>query len=246
MFIGKKCILMAPVAFSTVLLDFSGLYDQEDFCPDGAVRVDLRDLDGTACFCDASAAAQIRSRIRPLPAHGLHWIDGGDYHYASLFWLEKVARPFALVLFDHHPDDQPGAFGADLLSCGSWVAAARARLPLLRGVRWIHSSSSSLAATGDPSCDEMADQVGHDVPIYLSIDLDVLGPDDARTNWDQGTMTLPALKALVKDLAARHEILGIDVCGGLTEAQGATLEDLAINRRTRTELQELFVYLQAK
>ena len=224
---------MASVAFSTVLLDFSGLYDQEDFCPDGAVRVDLRDLDGTACYCDVSAAAQIRSRIRPLPAHGLHWIDGGDYHYASLFWLEKVDRPFALVLFDHHPDDQPGAFGADLLSCGSWVAAARAQLPLLRGVRWIQSG-------------EMAGQVGHDEPIYLSIDLDVLGPDYARTNWDQGSMTLPELKALVKDLAARHEILGIDVCGGLTEAQGATPEDISINRRTRTELQELFVYLQAK
>ena len=224
---------MPPVAIPTLLLDFSGFYEQVRFCPDGAVLVPLRDLDGTACYCDAAAAAQIRERLRSLPVHALHWIDGGDFHYATLFWLEKVDRPFGLVLVDNHPDDQPGAFGADLLSCGSWVAAARTQLPLLREVYWIHGG-------------EMADPVGHDVPIYLSVDLDILGPDDARTNWDQGAMTLPQLKAFIRQLATRHEILGIDVCGGLTEAQGATGEDHTINRKTITELQELFVYLQAK
>ena len=231
---------MAPFAFSAVLLDFAGLCEQDDFRPDGAVRVDLTDLDGTACYCDDSAAAQVRKRIEDLPSRAVHWIDGGDYHYASLFWLEKLDRPFALLLIDRHPDDQPGAFGADLLSCGSWVAAARARLPLLQRVHWIHESSSSPFAS-----EPVIPGLTGDLPIYISLDLDVLRREDARTNWDQGTMTLPELKSLLRALAARYEILGIDVCGGLTDAQGATPQDHTINHRTRTELQELFVYLQA-
>ena len=217
------------------MLDFSGFYEQVRFCPDGAVRVSLRDLDGTACYCDAAAAAQIRERLRSLPVHALHWIDGGDFHYASIFWMEKTARPFCLVLIDHHPDDQPGAFGEDLLSCGGWVADARRDLPLLRDSHWIRQ-------VPDRPADAPFFQPG--LPVYLSIDKDVLSPEWARTNWDQGGMSLPQLKALIRRIASCREILGIDVCGGLTAAQGATPHDFAINLRTDTELQDFLVSLQ--
>ena len=82
------CFLMPPEAFLTCLLDLSGLYEEEGFAPEGAVRVDLTGLEGTACYCDAEAADRIRDCCRGLPVRALHWIDGGDFHYVSRLWLE--------------------------------------------------------------------------------------------------------------------------------------------------------------
>ena len=95
------------------------------------INVDFSHLEGTNCYCSAESAAVIRQEIAGLPAAAFHCIGTGDYHYQTLFWLEKLQEPFCLVLFDNHPDDQDGAFGGELLSCGGWVAAAR-RLPCCR------------------------------------------------------------------------------------------------------------------
>ena len=218
------------MAFLTYIMDFSGIYSEEDFDPAGSVRLSFSDLDGTECYCDDAAAEAIRRRIAPYPAEALHWIDGGDYHYASRFWLERIARPFCLVLIDHHPDDQPGAFGGELLSCGAWVADARRDLPALRGTVWVNGPGQDLRLP--------------DLPVYLSIDKDVLSKEYARTNWDQGSMTLAQLKDTVRAIAAQREILGVDVCGELSAAKGAVARDYAINRATNLELQDFFVSLR--
>ena len=49
--------------------------------------------------------------------------------------------------------------------------------------------------------------------LYISIDKDALAPAYAATNWDQGSLTLDALKECISILAANHKILGIDICG---------------------------------
>ena len=48
---------------------------------------------------------------------------------------------------------------------------------------------------------------------HISIDKDALAPAYAATNWDQGSLTLDALKECISALAANHKILGIDICG---------------------------------
>ncbi len=228
---------MAPEALSTLLLTFSGIYSEEFFCPDGAVRIDFSSLEGTECYCDEAAAMEIRRWLDPFPPKGVHWIDSGDYHYVSRFWLEKLDRPFELVLLDHHSDDQPSAFGDQMLSCGDWVADARKHLPLMKRDWWIRDvADACLSPDGDLL------QPG--LPVYLSIDKDILSPDWARTNWDQGSMTLPELKAILRRIAAVREILGIDVCGGLSEAKGACGKDVEINCRTDEELHAFFLSLQ--
>jgi len=52
---------------------------------------------------------------------------------------------------------------------------------------------------------------GTDGPLYLSIDKDVLSPEDAHTNWDQGVMRLVELQAAIAML--RERIVGSDVTG---------------------------------
>lgn len=49
--------------------------------------------------------------------------------------------------------------------------------------------------------------------LYISIDKDALSPVYAATNWDQGTLTLDALKDSITALTTGCKILGIDICG---------------------------------
>lgn len=49
--------------------------------------------------------------------------------------------------------------------------------------------------------------------LYISIDKDALSPSYAVTNWDQGSLTLDALKDCITTLASGRKILGIDICG---------------------------------
>ena len=191
---------------------------------------DFSSLEGTNCYCSEESAAKIRASLVSLPLRALHLIGTGDYHYLSLFWLERIPEAFDLVLIDHHPDDQTPAFGAQLLSCGSWVADAR-KLPALRRSFHIKEFSDSLQLPSDG------------FPVYLSIDLDVLSPDYARTDWDQGDMTLGELERVILSVSAEHPILGADLCGGLTEGKGAGEEDIDLNARTVGRLKKIFAPL---
>lgn len=49
------------------------------------------------------------------------------------------------------------------------------------------------------------------MPIYLSIDKDVLSPEDVRTNWDQGVMRLEEMRELIALMRGR--IIASDVTG---------------------------------
>ena len=179
-------------------------------------------MEGTNCYCCPESAATIRKEIAPLPAHAVHFIGTGDYHYISLFWLEKLEEPFSLVLYDNHPDDQETAFDAGLLSCGSWVARAR-ELSCCRNVWW-----NRLPPEDDA------------LPVYVSIDLDVLSEEFAHTDWDQGGMRLANLIEAMRTLACNRRILGVDICGGLSINKGASPEDISLNESTGEALYSVF------
>lgn len=165
-------------------------------------------LEGTCCYCSEDAAQSIRQAISGLPLCAAHFLGTGDYHYISLFWLERIAEPFALVLFDNHPDDQAGAFGDEVLSCGSWVARARS-LPFCKAVAWF---------AGDGKWH--GDSIPAGIPVYLSIDLDVLSKEFLETNWDQGAATPAQLETAVRESIQGHKVIGADICGGPAPESG--------------------------
>lgn len=49
--------------------------------------------------------------------------------------------------------------------------------------------------------------------VYVTIDKDVLHPDEAVTNWTQGEMRLDHVLACLRELAGCRRIIGLDVCG---------------------------------
>lgn len=209
------------------LINMSGVYAEEGFSPAGATSVDCTRLEGTNCYCSPDSGAILRSTLGKLPLEAVHWIDTGDYHYLSAFFLERIREPFQLILFDHHPDRQDSAFGSGLLSCGNWVAESiRNCGQMLRNVHTIGTDDGSRHEDG--------------LPVYLSIDLDILAPAEFRTDWTQGDLSLKGLTSLLGTIIAKDRVLGIDFCGGITRSKGASDRDLDLNRAVRERLSALY------
>lgn len=63
-------------------------------------------------------------------------------------------------------------------------------------------------------------ETGVSAPVYLSIDKDVLDPQEVRTNWDQGRMRSAELLRAID--ALRGRIVGSDVTGDVSQHRYAT------------------------
>ena len=243
--------------------DYGTLLDAA--CP--PERVDLSAVSGTHLYCGPEAGNAIAAAIHARGTHGIHFIDTGDYHYVTKFMTDEIHESFCLIQIDHHTDLQPGAFDAadgSTLSCGSWVRSVLQTNPFLQRLLLIGPPAESiLAAQADPVCQsgvrdgkirfisaedltayssagETADfsPLAAGLPVYLSIDKDILCREDAVTDWDQGDMTLPDLTGLLRRLLAGRRLLGADLCGGLS-ASDASPEAAAVNLRCDRALYQL-------
>ena len=238
-----------------IIMNFSGIYKEQQFWQTGEIQrniswVEVQELPGSNCYCDGDAMETLRQKLEEFDADGIHFIDSGNYHYMSRIWLEKLNTPFRLVVFDNHTDMQPPAFGG-LLSCGGWVAASLEELPLLKEVLLVGPDQEAFDQTepvlrekvrflsrenlGEMTLEEKIsffEELTAEFPTYLSVDKDVLCPEEASTTWSQGEMTLEELCQFVKILLEKQDILGMDVCGECDPdaCEGDHLNDLA-NRK---------------
>ena len=235
---------------SLLIADFTGVYAEEGFLRKLRDRgvpyrlVGLGDIEGTTCYCDPDAEAEISRRLVPEADERLRWIDSGDYHYVTRILAAREQAPFTLVLVDNHPDDQPPAFGG-VLSCGGWVKALREVNPMLEEV-WtlgpdhrIRNASGTVDRELEEGIDDLVTAVAGK-RVYLSLDKDVLDLSWARTDWSQGTYSLTRLKGWL-DRLLRLDVVAVDICGELTPEKGATPEDLRVNCETNIELQEFIL-----
>ena len=238
-----------------IILNYSGVcYESglSDLCP-GASLIDFSSLEGTNCYVDPESYANMRSFLREKDHCGIHWIDTGDYHYATKLFLEKIEQPFALLLLDHHPDMQRPAF--PVLSCGSWLRDSLEELPFLMhaaivgiagdlagecegfpGRTSVFMEQQSFSGIDDVAIDRIASCIPEGLPLYISIDKDVFSEEFARTDWDQGCMSLDFCMKLIEKASMGREILGIDLCGAITTSKGASEADFAINNETDRKL----------
>ena len=219
----------------TVITNFSGIYKNQNFYKNYAEEeifwTELSDLSGCNCYCDAEASDRIRKEIQAFTGKGLHFIDSGNYHYMTRLWLEKLQIPFRLLVFDNHTDMQPPAFGG-LLSCGGWIVASLEELPLLQEVilvgpdeeaytqvepdlqqKVLFLSREKLSTMTTEEKEGFFNNLSEDLPLYVSVDKDVLCKGDASTTWSQGDMHLSELMSFLELVLERQNILGMDVCG---------------------------------
>lgn len=240
---------------NVTVLNFSGIYDHESFyLQDKSSRfVDMRDISGTNCMCDEEARKEILRRIledyddaESSFAGGIHFIDNGNYHYISALYTGMIKEPFSLVVLDHHPDMLPPMF--DILSCGGWVMDVINNNPYVRDVHIIGADKKLIEELDDEIRNKAIFYELSDVfcgekqirlpdtklPVYLSIDKDVLKKDEITTNWDQGELTVDDLMFFIRALFITEkkcfgrDILGVDICGECAADQEGCDIDRAI------------------
>lgn len=202
-------------------IDFTGLYRLTDpFGGDEHEVIDCTDLSGCTMYVDAEAEEKLRSLLKDIDIKGIHFLDNGNYHYVTRFFLERIVSPFSLLVFDNHTDDQEPAFEG-IRSCGSWIRDAKADIKNMQEVMLVQGT------------ERISGELREGAKVYVSIDLDVLSEEELKVNWDQGKMYLRELTAMLKIKLQGHEILGIDICGGCLPEETGYLED---NKRVFNEL----------
>ncbi|MDO4274392.1 MAG: arginase family protein [Eubacteriales bacterium] len=252
--------MLKEKAIKIVVMDFSGIYRREQFGRYEVFWVEAKEIPGTNCYCDQEAMELLRSKIAEFPAKGIHFLDSGNYHYMSRLWLEKIREPFRLLVLDNHTDMQLPAFGG-LLSCGGWIAAALDELENLQEVILAGPDREAFSRTEAEyqgkvrflSREELKEQGAEgvrafisalpvDLPLYISVDKDVLCPGEADTAWSQGDMTLSELLDFLDKVAQRFasgggRILGVDICGE-SSVDGNT--ESRVNEKANRELLDFF------
>src|SRR5699024_313198 len=159
------------------------------------------------------------------------------------------------LVFDNHTDMQEAAFFG-LLSCGSWAGEVLDTHELLshicvagpglkdfreyKGQAWAKLTRicrEELSDGGEEILREFL-ETDPDLPLYISIDKDVLRKEEARTNWDQGELALDQLLKLLELIFEKRKVIGADICGENPPdtARPISGEDLQINSRTNREL----------
>ena len=207
-------------------LDCTKIVGTDCYCDDDAIKEINESIDNAEC--------DIENRGNSTNVPTIHFFDNGNYHYMSKLWTDRVQEPFTLIVFDHHPDMQPPRFGG-ILSCGGWVKEVLDNNKFIQnaiiiGVKdeLVKTVHEELSQSGKSSILEkvtfikeselstlpsFVSRLSSQHSLYISIDKDALSPSYAATNWDQGSLTLDALKDCITALTTGRRILGVDICG---------------------------------
>ena len=238
-----------------LILDFTHVYCDEYIKDIDRFRyIDCSDIEETDMYCSKEANKRIWEKIKPYGIQGIHYIDSGNYHYISKIITDHIDEPFGLVMYDHHTDMQipmvPG-----MMSCGDWAGQALSQNKNLRQLVIVGPPEKDIDQTlesynGSQSgrllifsaedlhgglFENKLKLIRTDLPLYISIDKDVLGTEDCETNWSQGDMSIDGLERLLgvflggqgeernSDACCNDEryagdirhsrILGVDICG---------------------------------
>lgn len=231
------------------IVSMSKVYESEDFYKpflNNGEFIDCSDISGINCYADDIARRTLETRLENIPVNSIHFIDSGNFHYLSYLFLSRIEEDFELVLFDKHPDCKAPMF-EEFLSCGGWVREVLFNLPHLKKVYMIGIDESLLYELDDlyDNRDRVEVISSYDLfmgnvlsktnlPVYISLDKDVLSEDEVTTNWDQGEMTFAELTKYLEAILDRREVLGIDICGEPDIHEAGSV--FAGNSRINTEL----------
>lgn len=204
-----------------LLHNLTGVYEGQDFyLPYEHFILQEKELSGIRGYMEEEVKEKLKILVeKHLPSSKLHFLDSGNFHHISFLYVRAVREDFILVVFDHHTDMQDSAFGS-ILSCGSWILEALRECPHLKKVVMVGVKKEYREAVSALDLDrvifvedveEFANTEG--LPLYLSVDKDVLAEEEFSCDWDQGEMRLSSLLRQILTLQQREKILGVDVCG---------------------------------
>jgi len=195
--------------------------------------INLPNLKGVRYMLEKSKLQEIKNKLY-LKMPGIVYIGSGDFHHFSKLIIEMTGKKPVLVLVDHHSDmfESP----KEVITCGSWVRDLlkenKIEKCVIIGLNrkdyefFRNSEYKKVFFIPEDLPQEvkiyylMKELSDRNVPIYVSIDKDVLSKDYAATNWDQGTMTLEELLEIIEIIAGTKRLIGVDVCGEWKQVTG--------------------------
>ena len=252
-----------------LILDFSHVYCDEKIPKNDKVHwLDCSDITECDLYCSKRAEEEIRARIAPYGIHGIHFLDSGNYHYVTGIMMALIKQKFSLILLDHHTDMQKPMI-EQMTSCGDWAGKVLKTNPWLQQLILIGPQESDILQIyrekeGLVSGAELQEKlitfseeeiqsvegenkisgIKRNLPVYISIDKDILDEEYSETNWSQGKMPLPVLERLLMPFLTSGNILGIDICGECQQGIPLPqyLEAEKINGETNKELFDFLMH----
>ena len=228
------------------LHNFTGVYEKQDFYKDYSYELfNDRALNGVRGYMDDEARKYLLEEIKERSnLSSIHLLDSGNYHHLSRVYLDLIKEPYNLVVYDNHTDMQFSAFG-NILSCGSWIADAYESLDYLKKIIIIGASSKYIddCAFNKDERVIFADGInevslGNELPIYISVDKDVISENEFISDWDQGIMPVSTLIKELKCLRDSFRIVGVDICG---EPDKSDDINISLSNNINKELVNIFV-----
>ncbi len=236
---------MERSGFSVLVLHSENDYLYQKKLLSCAFTIDLRDIKEKKLMASPLALKNIEKRLS-LPDKCVSFLGKGDYHYLTYLFLKKIKKPFNLIVFDNHIDDRE-TLDKGFISCGSWLNDA-ACLPDLKKTIVITSnpglkrSKNEKIEILEADAGKVLNRLGN-LPVYISIDKDVLSKKYINTTWDQGDLAPEDIACILNSLKETREILGADICGEPdefnfaehTKSEKLNLEFLRILTESSTE-----------
>lgn len=215
------------------LLDFTHVYDDEISKTQSKLKwLDCSDIQESNMYCSEKAAEQIGRCIERYGIRGIHYIDNGNYHYITKLMTDRIKEPFSLIIFDHHTDMQKPMV-TSMMSCGDWAGLVLDNNKYLKNMVLVGPSKKDIEEIEASSVDKLIAysaeelrnpdktkeeleaklKINFNIPVYISIDKDVLDEKISETNWNQGHMSLSMLESILKNIIRKCKVIGIDICG---------------------------------
>ena len=204
------------------LHNFTEVYEKQNFYKKFAYKIfENKKLSGVRGYMDEESGKYLLNEIKNTgELSALHFLDSGNYHHLSRLYIDLIKQPFDLIVYDNHTDMQFSAFG-NILSCGSWIADAYKSCENIHNIIIIGANEQYIQDCEFRNDNKIifADSIfdvkiaGNNLPIYISIDKDVLSVEEFASDWDQGKMSVINLTEELKHLIKNCKILGTDICG---------------------------------
>lgn len=187
-----------------IVYNFTNIYNEEKFIEKNKF-IDLSNLYGTECIL---ANSDLFKAIKKDDLNAIHFIDSGDYHYLTKLFCDLISFPFILIVMDHHTDMQDDGFNA--LTCGNWINYVKENNNLKRII--IIGPDSRYNDDKITICKKI-DLTKFELPIYISIDKDIMAKNIINTNWDQGEYQEIDILNDLKEMLINNKVIGMDICG---------------------------------
>ncbi len=201
---------MKSLLSSSYILMFDEYYSFQPRLKKMCTCIELKNFSSTKYMCSKKIFDSISGKIKKVE-NSLFFLGAGEYHHITYMLLKKFNKTLSLIVIDKHvdySDTYPG-----FITCGSWLkdAAALNHVPeifvLSEEKKNIYNNKIKIFSPVEYK------KIKPHLPVYISIDKDILTKSLINTTWDQGHCLPKTLIEIVLYFSSAFEIVGADICG---------------------------------